>query len=257
MNFQFNEKTHRYTLDGKSLVGVTTVVGIIDKPQLISWASNMAVDYIKSNSDSEKKGVDDFWTYESKESVLEDARKAWCYKRDSAGDVGTSCHNWIEQYAKSKINDTEYLPEYENEQVEKMVNKFIEWSNENDIKFLLSEQRLYSKTHFFAGTVDLLIERDGKKYIADIKTAKDIYQQNFIQMAGYHIALEELGKVQDLAGYTVINIPKEMTRKGEAKLKVRTLYKTEQHKKAFLNCLDLYRYMNEYKPVYLKRRKKA
>lgn len=254
MNFQFNEKTHRYTLDGKSLVGVTTVVGIIDKPQLISWASNMAVDYIDKN----------FPTFEQMQSdtkalsnVLEDARKAWCYKRDSAGDVGTSCHNWIEQYAKSKINDTEYLPEYENEQVEKMVNKFIEWANENNIKFLLSEQRLYSKTHFFAGTVDLLIERDGKKYIADIKTAKDIYQQNFIQMAGYHIALEELGKVQDLAGYTVINIPKEMTRKGEAKLKVRTLYKTEQHKKAFLNCLDLYRYMNEYKPVYLKRRKKA
>lgn len=253
--FKFNEKNHAYTLDGKRLTGVTTIIGVLDKPALVSWSANMAVDYIKENSDTEKKGVDDFWTYSIKEEKLEEARKAWARKRDSAGDIGTMCHHWIEEYSKSKINGTDYLPEYENENVRKMVDKFIIWSVENDVKFLLSEQKLFSEEHWFAGTVDLLIERDGKKYIADIKTAKDIYYTNFIQMAGYHIALEELGKVQDLAGYTVINIPKELTKKGEAKLKVKTLYKTEEHKKAFLNCLSLYRYIHEYKPKWLKKKK--
>lgn len=248
--FQFKESNHSYTLDGKKLTGVTTIIGVLDKPALVSWSANTAVDYIK------EKGEDFGFEDESiivKKEELENARKAWCKKRDNAGDVGTMCHAWIEEYAKSKINSTEYSPKYENEQVEKMVEKFIKWSEENNIKFLLSEQKLYSEKYWYAGTVDLLIEREGKKYIADIKTAKDIYQTNFIQMAGYHIALEELGKVQDLAGYTVINIPKELDKKGNAKIKVRTLYKTQQHKNAFLNCLDLYRYQNEYKPKWAKR----
>lgn len=126
-----------------------------------------------------------------------------------------------------------------------MVEKFIEWATEENITFLLSEQKLYSEKHWFAGTVDLVFEKDGKKFIGDIKTAKDIYPTNYVQMGGYDICLEELGKLKDCAGYCVINLPKQFKRNGEAKIKVKYLYNPEDHKKAFLSALNLYRYLNK------------
>lgn len=246
--FNFEPNTHKYTLDGKKLTGVTTIIGVLDKPALISWAANCAVDFIKENSDTGKKGVDDFWTYSIKEEKLNEARTAWAKKRDKAGDIGTQCHAWIEQYAKSKINNTDYTPQYESDQVKKMVEKFIDWADTNKVKFLLSEQKLYSEVHWYAGTVDLVVEIDGKKYVADIKTAKDVYVTNFIQMGGYDIALKELGKAKDLAGYIVVNIPKELDKDGNAKIKVETKENVSEYQNAFLHCLALYRMLNKETP---------
>lgn len=240
--FTFEPNTHTYKLDGERLTGVTTIIGVLDKPALVSWSANCAVDYILENQDPDTKGSDKVLIPKFQ---VEEARTAWAKKRDKAGDVGTQCHAWVELYAKSKIKNTKYAPQYESEQVEKMVDKFIEWSEQNKVKFLLSEQTLYSEQHFYAGTVDLLIEIDGKKYIADLKTAKDIYQTNFIQMGGYHIALEELGKVKDLEGYIVINIPKDLDKDGNAKIKTETVTLWAEYRNAFMHCLALYRFLNK------------
>jgi hypothetical protein len=244
---KFESKGHRYYLDGKPLTGVTTIIGILDKPALVSWSSNCAVDYIKENSDTEKKGVDDFWTYSIKEEKLEQARKAWTIKRDTAGDIGTLVHEHCEEYAKSKIKGVKYEPVYESEQVEKMVKRFIDWAEENNVKFLLSEQKLYSEKYWFAGTVDLLIEIKGKKYIADLKTSSDIYYSHYIQMAGYHIALQEMGKVKDLEGYIVLNIQKTLKKDGAVKFKEKRITNFTDFQVAFLNCLSLYRFINKEK----------
>jgi hypothetical protein len=231
MKFEFNEEDHSYLLDGKRMTGVTTVVGIIDKSSaLIPWAVNMAIDHLQKYPGD--------W---------EGAKSAHRVKKEKAGDLGTQTHFWVEQYVKSQIAGTEYLPKYESDQIKKMVEKFIEWGKDNDVKFLLSEQRVYSAKHFFAGTCDLLVEIKGKKYIADLKTAKDIYLSNYIQMAGYHICLEELGKVKDLEGYIVINIPKEFKKTGEAKIKEKRLYNMDECKSAFLHCLGVYRFINKIK----------
>jgi len=239
--FKFNPNNHSYTLDGKRLTGVTTIIGILDKPQLIGWASNMAVDYIKDNFPT---GI---ITREEKEKVFEEARKAWRIKRDKAGDIGTEVHKMIEDYVKSKINNERNVFYSENPQVQKMFDKFVEWAEENKVKFLLSEQKLYSEKHWFAGTVDLVIEIKGKKYIADIKTSRDIYNTNYIQTAGYHIMLEELGKIKELEGYIVINIPKQLNKTGEVKLKEKRVRNYKDFQEAFLHCLALYRFINKEK----------
>jgi len=241
--FQFNPNNHAYTLDGKRLTGVTTIIGVLDKPALIGWASNMAVDsVIKGASYKRKENI-----YEVTKDVLEDSRKAWCRKRDSAGDIGTEVQNMIELYAKAKILGNKFEATHKDEQVQKMYEKFVEWAEENSVKFLLSEQKLYSEKHWYAGTVDLVIEIKGKKYIADIKTAKDIYNTNYIQMAGYDICLEELGKLKDCEGYCVINIPKQLGKDGEVKLKEKRISNTGDFKEAFLHCLAIYRFINKIK----------
>lgn len=251
-NLQFESKGHRYYLDGKPLTGVTTIIGILDKPQLISWAANCAVDYVENNFPTAEDLFNDPLSISR---VLSEARTAWAKKRDAAGDIGTEVHQHIEDYAKSKISGSEFNPQYSCEKVQKMVERFISWAIDEKVTFLLSEQKLYSERYWYAGTMDLLVEIKGKKYIADIKTAKDIYTSNYIQMAGYHIALEELGKVKDLMGYIVINIPKELKENGDVKFKEKRIYNTEEFKDAFINCLELYRFINKEKPEYLKKKK--
>jgi hypothetical protein len=90
----FESKGHRYYLDGKPLTGVTTIIGILDKPALIQWSANQAVDFIEDKLES-GLGLTGF--------DLDEARKAWTRKRDKAGDIGSLCHSWIEDFVKYDI----------------------------------------------------------------------------------------------------------------------------------------------------------
>jgi len=174
--------------------------------------------------------------------TLDGAKTAWRTTRDKAGNIGTAVHDYVETYTKTGV-----IPEIKDEDQKKMFDKFVEWADEEGIKFLASEQKVYSAEHFYAGTFDFVFEKDGKKYIGDLKTAKDIYNTNYVQMAGYHICLKEMGKIEDLHGYCVVNIPKEFKKNGDAKLKVKYVYNTGELREAFLAALTLYRFVNNNK----------
>jgi hypothetical protein len=222
-NFQFNEKIHAYTLNGQKLPGVTTILNVIAKPALIPWAVGLAVEHLRKNPED-----------------FDGAKAAHRVRKEKAGDIGTAVHGFIEEYAKTGIE-----PTVEDPQAKKMVDKFVEWAKEEGIKVLSSEVRLYSETHWYAGTADLVFEKDGKIYVGDVKTAKDIYNTNYIQMAGYHICLEEMGLYKDIHGYCVINIPKEFKKDGSAKIKVKYLYNIHATRKAFLAALELFTFIRD------------
>jgi hypothetical protein len=44
----FNPDKHLYTVDDKKIDGVTSILGVINKPALIAWAANCAADFIKA-----------------------------------------------------------------------------------------------------------------------------------------------------------------------------------------------------------------
>lgn len=256
--FEFNEKNHAYKLDGKRLTGVTTILGIADfgkSDGLIQWTANQAVDYIKNNS-YKAKGTENIVL--GNEFILENAKTAWKRTRDKAGDIGSIVHKLIEIYVKNKIDKTEFhyerakedallesnteLTEEEDKKIFPMFEQFLNWEKEENIEFLLSEQKLYSRKHWFAGTVDLVFKKDGNIYIGDIKTSRDIYITHFIQMGGYQIMLEELNKIKYCAGYCVINIPKRIKKDGTGTKKVKFVSNPDVYVEAFLHCLGLYRF---------------
>ena len=88
MKFEFNKNTHTYTLDGKRLTGVTTILGIISKPALISWSSRMACEYVRENL----KDIAEL------EPILELAEKAHTRKKDKAAQAGTDVHLWVSEW---------------------------------------------------------------------------------------------------------------------------------------------------------------
>jgi len=77
---------------------VTTVLGIINKPALVPWARNMALESVRETlyehlAASDGTIDDPEWV----ENVIEQARRRLDQLRDQAADFGTAAHILIEQ----------------------------------------------------------------------------------------------------------------------------------------------------------------
>lgn len=248
--FHFNEEAHLYVLDGKPLTGVTTILGVIAKPALIQWSADEAVKYLGWDKKYVGAQVDtylefvNFWTENIKDlnadqffDKLCEARVQHAKRKTAAGTIGTDVHAEIERLVKNAIENNN--GKINNENLNPMINNFCKWAMENDIKFLESEKRLYSKEYWYAGTCDLVFEKDGKKFVGDIKTSSGIYgREFFFQMAAYQIGLEENGE-KDFFGSTVVRCGKD------GSFEVKDSFDLESDKAGFLAALKLYREINK------------
>lgn len=225
--YKFDEKRHIHLLDGKPLCGVTTVLAVISKPQLIQWSANMAVQYLNDNA---KMIYEDEIVITKK--VLEKAKTAHRTKKEKAGTWGTEVHNAIEDWIK-------YEKEPKLEGTQKIVfDKFKEWAKENKVEFLESEKHVWSREHWIGGIVDLVFRMDGKKYIGDVKTGSGIYNEAFFQMGAYDLCLQEMCEHKDIEGYIVINLKKD----GVMDLK--RADNMDINREAFRHALGLYKIIN-------------
>lgn len=176
IELEFNEKSHRYKVNGKPVQGVTTILGdVTAKPGLIQWAVDLCMKF--------------------------NDRQAHIKKRDSAGDIGTVTHKWIEDY----IASGEYPPIPQDPQAQAACEAYQKWDLENKPKYLFSEKIVYSKEYNYCGTADVAFELDGKRYLADFKTsdprrvfksgrytgAYQAYPEHFVQCAAYDVAYSE------------------------------------------------------------------
>src|SRR3990167_7518512 len=139
--FNFNKENHTYTLDDKPLTGVTTILSVVAKPALIQWSANEAINYVEEYL---RAGNTILSLGEpTVEKMLKEARTAHRRKKEDAGQKGVDIHSLVENWIKDGS-----LPEEPNEQ---LIN-FISWAQENKVKFLASEQQVYSRKYWYAGT---------------------------------------------------------------------------------------------------------
>lgn len=225
--YTFNEAKHIHELDGKPLMGVTTVLSVISKPMLIQWSANMAVDYIEAKFDHELGLTPE---------LLKFARVAHRTKKEKAGTWGTEVHEAIENWIKKAPS---IALQQENQQV--VFDKFVDWATKNNVEFLESEKHVYSREHWIGGIVDLVFMMDGKKYIGDIKTSSGIYNEAFFQMGAYNLCLEDMGEHKDIEGYIVINLKKDGT------MDLKRADNMEINKQAFKHALGLHQIINSLK----------
>lgn len=238
-DYRFNEKKHVHELlvdgDYKPLIGVTTILSIIAKPALIQWAANQSVAFLEA---AMKKLAEETEPTKLAGAIavnwanfLEAAKTAHRKKKEAAGDVGSRVHEAIEVWIK-----TGEIIELD-EQGQKMFDNFKEWVEKNNVKILKSELHVHSKSMWIGGILDLVIEMDGSRLIADIKTSSGIYNEHFFQMAAYDMCLEEMGEPK-ADGYLVINLKKT----GEVDFKISQ--NKEINREAFKSALKLYQIIN-------------
>lgn len=153
------------TADGKRVPGVTTIIGILNKPQLLYWVANVT-----------REGKD------------------WTKVRDDAAGVGTLTHAMIFSHLRGEAMDTsEYSPE-DVSRAETCLIKYRDWEKEHpNMENELLEHPMISEQFGYGGTIDRLSLIDGNLVLIDYKTGKEIYDDMWLQMAGYKQLLEENG----------------------------------------------------------------
>jgi len=196
VKIRFYPKGHRYhrvMKDGSlgpRLTSVTAITGQISKGDgLMYWASEQAVKAIPSLS---RNDVDDICRWVESGGHKDDrpdratwARNAFKRYAKGAASVGSAVHTAIHNHVKKKpigILDNEVVNAFE---------AFLEWKKSSGFVWTDSERLVYSPTHNYVGTVDLVGKgNDGVRTVIDWKTG-NTYQDHYIQVALYARALTE------------------------------------------------------------------
>lgn len=211
-------KNHLHTLDGKPLMGASTVAGIISKP-LTYWASGMAVGTLGWKN---IKKVSKLEKLESAENALEMIKEldvnaysdlldkayvAFNEKKDLAAEAGTDMHALLENYVTTCIKENGGIPLAHKVNESKEVSSFVEWSMKNVKRFLASEIHTFSRTYWLGGICDVIYEDlKGDVYIGDFKSSKEAYFSQFVQASLYHIQITENNGGYDKDGNKILEL---------------------------------------------------
>src|SRR4051812_27417221 len=89
----FDPVKHKYKANGKEVLGVTTVLKVINKPALMPWAAKMTAEYVEQNL---KPGLalDEIQI----QQLCSAAKGAYRKKAQDSADLGHLAHSWFEAY---------------------------------------------------------------------------------------------------------------------------------------------------------------
>ena len=144
------------TKTGIKCVGVTTVIGMLNKPALMYWAWDLGC-----------KGID--------------------YRKfaDDKAAQGTLAHEMILCHLSKTDVDTS---DYSKNQIDAAENAFLSYLNWEKGKviepFMLEDQMVHEELHY-GGTFDFFGKVDGVLTLIDFKTGKAIYNEMAIQLSAY------------------------------------------------------------------------
>lgn len=227
----FNEFKHSYYIEGVKVPSVTTILSVISKPALLNWGVNMAIESIKEQL---KPGTayDEIQLQE----ILNIAKSAHFKKKTDAGNMGTFVHNWVSDYILGKEPE---MPV--NTELVEAVRKFLIWEKEHAVKFILSEQTVYSKQHGFTGTLDFVAKIDGQLVLGDLKTSSAIYDEMWLQVAAYRLARTEEFPQEKYSNQAILRIGRD------GSFEFALAHEYDKHATTFLHALGLYRELEKMK----------
>ncbi len=239
---EYYPDTHTYKVNDKIIYGVSSIVGIINKPALMYWAVNQCIDNLKAIWEAGK-------SYDEIEinNILETSKKIHTEKKNVSLTIGTFVHQWIEKYINYKLGKNKSPKIPVNKEIVNSIKAFLKWEKENKIKWLESERKLYSVKYEYAGTLDAEAIVNNKLSIIDFKTSNEIYDENLLQVSAYLYAREEETK-QDYKNIYIVRIGKN----GELETRKIKDKELKDCFKAFLGCLEVYKWQMKIKDEKIK-----
>jgi hypothetical protein len=119
--------------------------------------------------------------------LVDSAYRAHSVKLSDSAGKGVALHFELERFVKDRMGGT--AGTYDD-----VINPFIECSGENVEKFIASEVNCYSEALWTGGIVDCVaLLKTGEIIVIDFKSSREAYLSQFMQIAGYDIALAENG----------------------------------------------------------------
>jgi hypothetical protein len=208
---EHDAKGHHYrnTKDGRLVDSVTTQ-NIIDKPNLIPWASRIAAEWLVERLP--------LYCKENHEQMMAEASLAFRQVRDTAGSIGTQAHDLIEMYINQWIFEGNRPPWLSSD-----------WGIKNDLdprvvaacrsssKFfdkypeitpIASELLVGSTKLNAAGTLDFLVLWGDELWLLDWKTSNSALHDDYaIQVAAYCRFFEEMTGLK-IKGASILGLSK-------------------------------------------------
>jgi hypothetical protein len=195
----FTAGNHTYSLDGKRVPGVTTVLGKTNgglADALAGAAAKETALWAVIHADEIDTMGRDTWVRNAKGAY----RDTW----NASKDRGTRVHEAARQLVAGELltpadPDTgEAWPDDERDMAEHLARFFDAW----DVQPLAAERPVFHETDRWAGTIDLVARMgDGRRWLLDFKTAKDVYAKDAMQLATYrhatHIQVETVRGLED------------------------------------------------------------
>lgn len=129
---------------------------------------------------------------------------------DKAAAKGTYVHNAIEDFIQNgnDLDINTVLTAYQTE-VNYAYGSFKQWwsiVSRRNVNIIMQEQKLVCP--WFGGTLDLLIEIDGKIYLLDFKTSNHSSYKYFLQLAAYRYILRNFYGIE-IYGCGIIKLNKQ------------------------------------------------
>ncbi len=208
-------KAHtRYMLEGKRVPGVTTILGILNKPNLIKWANDLGLAGIDSDR-----------------------------YRDETAEIGRLAHVMIlAHFTEEELDLSDFTPN-QTKAANQAMDSFYKWMEGH--KFVphprLIEEPMVSAKYGYGGTPDLVIGEGNKMTLFDFKTGSGIYEESLYQAAAYHQLVREQGIKVKIA--KIVRIGREAGENYEE----RTMVNFKPYWQVFLSCLEIYNLKKEIK----------
>ena len=185
VTLDFDTGKHAYKWKGAAVPSVTQILGVIAKPALVPWAAKCAGDHIRANL---KPGValDEIQIGE----LADAAKNAHRAQASQAAAIGGQVHDWAERHSKGERPPMPIHP-----QIRSGVEAFLAWFAAHHVEVQHAERKIFSRTHLYAGTVDLIAKINGVPAVLDYKTSTGLWDEYRLQVAAYSQALIEEGVV--------------------------------------------------------------
>jgi len=136
---------HRYTIDGKPVDGVTTLIGSgLPKPALVGWAAREVAEYVADNLDTVLAMRD-----QPRDHIVRTLKAIPNAVRDTAAKRGTDVHDYAERLVLGE--EVEY-----DEALAGHVEAYLRFLDEWKVDPVLVERWVGNRTFRYGGTTDLV-----------------------------------------------------------------------------------------------------
>jgi hypothetical protein len=171
------DRWHRYTYQGVTYPGVTSIVGIVDKSKpLMTWASRLTAEAALEQLDALPGMV----AKNGRQGVVRLLTDQSSWRRDEAASIGTAIHAFAERVANG--DELGEVPDG----IRARVHHYVDWFAASGWRRRLTEALVVNPTAGYGGTLDLLAyDEQGRTVLADVKTGKNVYAETRLQLLAY------------------------------------------------------------------------
>lgn len=156
--------TRVYEIEGKEYPSVTSIIGLLDKPALISWAAKLSAEYAVAHLDA--------IALLPAADAINLVKRNWRGERDRSADFGTYVHDLIDQDIMPATDTKEYG----------YVAAAATYMDDQGLTPVAQERTIVNKQAGYAGTADLFAVQENRLIVSDWKTGNGLYESAAMQL---------------------------------------------------------------------------